>query len=355
MIPRNVRVSEAPSHGKPVLLYDLKCAGSQAYLRLASEIIQRERALQARPEPPTAIRDTTMAEEAAKSRLGRGLGGPHRRRRRGGRSSSARAGAAQGAGRVPAPEPAQPAQDIRRGRTRRSRGLDPRARHRPADRRAAAARPARRLRDRRRRAALAGRPDGGLHEVPVIVVEIDDKTSLEYAILENVQRADLNAIEEAQGYQRLMDEFSYTHADLARDPRQEPAPSQQHDPSSLSASEMQSLVIGSRHHGRTCPRPARRQDPEAVAKRIVDKGSERPRRRGDRPCGSWQWPSPSRSPAAESPEGSRHPRRRAGARGRARPRVTIHHRGQAGEVRIRYKTLDQLDGLCRRLRDSTLS
>ncbi|TDR87119.1 ParA family protein [Enterovirga rhinocerotis] len=45
VIPRNVRVSEAPSHGKPVLLYDLKCTGSQAYLRLASEIIQRERAL----------------------------------------------------------------------------------------------------------------------------------------------------------------------------------------------------------------------------------------------------------------------------------------------------------------------
>ncbi len=43
MIPRNVRVSEAPSHGKPVLLYDLKCAGSQAYLRLASEVIQREK------------------------------------------------------------------------------------------------------------------------------------------------------------------------------------------------------------------------------------------------------------------------------------------------------------------------
>ena len=47
IIPRNVRVSEAPSHGKPVLLYDLKCAGSQAYLKLASEIIQRERALRA--------------------------------------------------------------------------------------------------------------------------------------------------------------------------------------------------------------------------------------------------------------------------------------------------------------------
>lgn len=43
VIPRNVRVSEAPSHGKPVLLYDLKCAGSQAYVHLASEILKRER------------------------------------------------------------------------------------------------------------------------------------------------------------------------------------------------------------------------------------------------------------------------------------------------------------------------
>jgi chromosome partitioning protein len=47
VIPRNVRVSEAPSYGKPVLLYDLKCNGSQAYLKLASEVIQRERALRA--------------------------------------------------------------------------------------------------------------------------------------------------------------------------------------------------------------------------------------------------------------------------------------------------------------------
>jgi chromosome partitioning protein len=47
IIPRNVRVSEAPSYGKPVLLYDLKCVGSQAYLRLAKEIIQREKILRA--------------------------------------------------------------------------------------------------------------------------------------------------------------------------------------------------------------------------------------------------------------------------------------------------------------------
>jgi chromosome partitioning protein len=47
IIPRNVRVSEAPSYGKPVLVYDLKCVGSEAYLRLATEIIQREKALKA--------------------------------------------------------------------------------------------------------------------------------------------------------------------------------------------------------------------------------------------------------------------------------------------------------------------
>jgi chromosome partitioning protein len=47
IIPRNVRVSEAPSYGKPAILYDLKCSGSQAYLQLASEVIRRERKLRA--------------------------------------------------------------------------------------------------------------------------------------------------------------------------------------------------------------------------------------------------------------------------------------------------------------------
>jgi chromosome partitioning protein len=47
VIPRNVRISEAPSHGKPVLLYDMRCAGSQAYIHLASEVLRRERGLAA--------------------------------------------------------------------------------------------------------------------------------------------------------------------------------------------------------------------------------------------------------------------------------------------------------------------
>ena len=52
VIPRNVRLSEAPSHGKPALIYDLKCAGSQAYLQLAREVIGRERTLAARAAAP---------------------------------------------------------------------------------------------------------------------------------------------------------------------------------------------------------------------------------------------------------------------------------------------------------------
>ena len=56
----------------------------------------------------------------------------------------------------------------------------------------------------------------GLHEVPVVITEADDLRSLEFAIVENVQRQDLNAIEEAKGYQRLIDEFSYDQERVAK-------------------------------------------------------------------------------------------------------------------------------------------
>ena len=56
----------------------------------------------------------------------------------------------------------------------------------------------------------------GLHEVPVVVANVDDLKSLEFAIVENVQRNDLNAIEEARGYQRLIDEFSYDQEKVAK-------------------------------------------------------------------------------------------------------------------------------------------
>ena len=56
----------------------------------------------------------------------------------------------------------------------------------------------------------------GLHEVPVVISDVDDLRSLEFAIVENVQREDLNAIEEARGYQRLIEEFSYDQEKVAQ-------------------------------------------------------------------------------------------------------------------------------------------
>ena len=56
----------------------------------------------------------------------------------------------------------------------------------------------------------------GLHEVPVVITDVDDLKSLEFAIVENIQRKDLNAIEEARGYQRLIEEFSYDQEKVAK-------------------------------------------------------------------------------------------------------------------------------------------
>ena len=58
--------------------------------------------------------------------------------------------------------------------------------------------------------------NAGLHEIPAIIIEADDLKSLEFAIVENVQRHDLNSIEEAQGYQRLMNEFGYDQEKVAK-------------------------------------------------------------------------------------------------------------------------------------------
>ena len=58
--------------------------------------------------------------------------------------------------------------------------------------------------------------NAGLHEVPVVILDVDDVESLEFAIVENVQRKDLNPIEEAKGYQRLVDDFSYNHEKLSK-------------------------------------------------------------------------------------------------------------------------------------------
>ncbi|MEQ4597428.1 MAG: ParB/RepB/Spo0J family partition protein, partial [Methylobacteriaceae bacterium] len=112
----------------------------------------------------------------------------------------------------------------------------------------------------------------GLNEVPVVVVEIDDRTSLEYAILENVQRADLNAIEEASGYERLMGEFKYTQAELA----DLLGKSRSHLANTLRLLQLppgiQDRVIASEITAGHARALLSVRDPEAVARRIVAEG-----------------------------------------------------------------------------------
>ena len=98
----------------------------------------------------------------------------------------------------------------------------------------------------------------GLHEVPIVPVDVSDRDALEIAIIENVQREDLNAMEEAQGYHALADEFKRSQEDIAKNRRQEPQPRRQHDAADQAAGGSAGLDRQGRTVGRSCPRPDRR-------------------------------------------------------------------------------------------------
>lgn len=189
----------------------------------------------------------------------------------------------------------------------------------------------------------------GLHDVPVISVEADDRQALELAIIENVQRADLNALEEAKGYESLLSQFGYTQADLAR----VVGKSRSHIANTLRLSRLPDSIkerVGggelSAGHARALLSVA---DPEAVAQRIVAQGLtvrdvERIAQR--------------ESEAGDVAEGKRtKPEKDADTRALEKALsdvlglpVAIDHRGAGGSVVIKYRSLEQLDGLCKRLR-----
>ena len=199
--------------------------------------------------------------------------------------------------------------------------------------------------ERRWRAAQ----NAGLHDVPVVVVEIDDKTSLEYAILENVQRADLNPIEEAQGYSRLMAEFSYTQENLAKIIGK----SRSHIANMMRLADLpepvKTLLVNRQitaGHGRALLSV---NNPQAVARRIIDEGMS-VRQVEEIAQSDQTMPTKLETKSAHKPQ--KDPDTRALERALQDVlglNVVIEHKGQGGELRIRYKTLEQLDGLCRRL------
>ena len=192
----------------------------------------------------------------------------------------------------------------------------------------------------------------GLHEVPIVVVEADDRTSLEYAIIENVQRTDLNPIEEAAGYERLMSEFGYSQGDLGN----ALGKSRSHIGNTIRLlglpAEVQALVT----EGQLSAGHARAllavKDPQGVAKEVVAKGlNVRDVERiaqADQDNGEAEAPR-RRARAQKDPDTRAVEKALEDVLGLT---VAIQHKAAGGELRIKYKTLEQLDALCRRLRDS---
>ncbi len=112
----------------------------------------------------------------------------------------------------------------------------------------------------------------GLHEVPVVVVELTEREALEVAIIENVQRADLNPLEEAQGYEALMAQFEYSQSDLAR----VIGKSRPHIANTLRLMKLPDGVKAYLADGRISAGAARallaHDDPERLARQILEKG-----------------------------------------------------------------------------------
>ena len=211
VIPRNIRLGEAPSHGLPAILYDVKSRGSEAYLSLARELLAREAAAPAVNREAKAPRSTghgvTHGGKASRPRPwsqradSRYAGARRRGRplaRRGHRSAAAEQVSAAHA-------------DGRRA-DRGSRALDPLERHHPADRRPRVEQGFEIIAGERRwRAAQRA----GLLKVPVVVRDIPEDRLLAVALIENIQRENLNPIEEAVAYRRLSDEFHLTQEQIA--------------------------------------------------------------------------------------------------------------------------------------------
>jgi len=191
-----------------------------------------------------------------------------------------------------------------------------------------------------------------LHDVPVILVEADDREALEIAIVENVQRTDLNAIEEAAGYERLIAEFNYTQNDLAR----VIGKSRSHVANTLRLSKLPESVRKMVSEGAVSAGHARAllsvSDPELMARKIIDEGlSVRDIERvvQEEARGETKSVAVARQPKAEKdPDTRALEKALEEALGLS---VSIAHRANgSGEVRIGYKTLEQLDALCHRLK-----
>lgn len=186
----------------------------------------------------------------------------------------------------------------------------------------------------------------GLHDVPVVVVEVNDRDALQLAIIENVQRADLNAIEEANAYQRLAEEFGYSQEDVGKTVGK----SRPHVANTLRllklSKPVQELVAAQKLDAGHARSLVGLDDQEQLADLIIAGGysvrqvealvRERSGRSTDKP----------REPRSKDANSLAFERRLTDALGL---QVTLNQRGEAGVLHIRFSNLDQLDDIARKL------
>ena len=188
-----------------------------------------------------------------------------------------------------------------------------------------------------------------LHDVPIVLIEADDKQALEIAIIENVQRSNLNALEEAQGYERLSHDFGYSQSDLARViGKSRPHVNNTMRLLKLPPDTRQLISSGqiSAGHGRAL---LNAEDPNALAGRIISRNlsvravEEIIKRQGD--ARNFTVPEP-RARREKDADTRALEKRIADKLGLA---IDIRHQGDGGEVRLKYDNLEQLDELVTRL------
>ena len=189
-----------------------------------------------------------------------------------------------------------------------------------------------------------------LHEVPVIVRGFSDLDALEIALVENLHREDLSALEEAEAYHRLTEEFGHTQERLA----QAVSKSRSHVANTLRLLNLPESVKHRIRAGELTAGHARAlltaDDPEALADEVVAKGlnvrqTERLAQRGKPGSGKPRGRPPKK---AKDPNTAALERDLAAMLGLS---VSIEERGEGGTLSIQYETLEQLDDLLQRLSD----
>jgi ParB family chromosome partitioning protein len=188
----------------------------------------------------------------------------------------------------------------------------------------------------------------GLHEVPIVVIEASDGEALELAIIENVQRTDLNPLEEATGYQVLAAEFDHSQDDIAKIVGK----SRSHVANTLRLLKLPDTVKAYINAGKLSAGHARalinQPDPEAVAREIVAKGLNvrQVEAIGQERAEAAGKASKSRARLVKDADTVALEKRLSDALGLV---VGIDHRGNGGVLHVRYRTLEQLDDVIRRL------